>query len=81
MLLKVYRRRHTKSDNLFLTQKHKDTKKDVVAPASRGQFRASRPKPAADARDRKSFDQKQSPAHRGNSAGRRIEPARGGCYL
>jgi hypothetical protein len=35
MLLKVYRRRHTKSDKLFSTQKHKDAKKDGSARVAR----------------------------------------------
>ena len=52
----------------------------MVAPASRGSFRASRPKLTADAGCRCLADCQPFSICRGNSAGRRIEPAGGGCY-
>lgn len=53
---------------------------DMVAPASRGSFWASRPKPAVDVVRLCSCDQLRSFARQSNSAGRRMEPAGGGCY-
>jgi hypothetical protein len=52
----------------------------MVAPASRGSFRAARPKLFADTDCCHSSDFRQTYARCGNSAGRRIEPAGGGRY-
>jgi len=54
--------------------------KNEVAPASRGSFRASRPKPAMDEARLCWCNPLRSYARQPNSAGRRIEPAGGGCY-
>ena len=55
-------------------------RKMSVAPASRGLFRASRPKPGVGAACRCLVDSERSRVRRRNLAGRQIEPAGGGCY-
>ena len=60
--------------------RHQGAEKDMVAPASRGSFRAPRPKPAMDEVRLCWCDLLRSSARQSNSAGRRIEPAGRGCY-
>jgi len=71
----------TAAHKKILTHLKHDGRCPEVAPASRGLFRASRPKPSA---NNDCSNSSQPPTiltpRRYNSAGRRIEPAKRGCH-